>query len=73
MTVVKTIAQQSDLEATELSPIHEVIDPDALAAFLHSAGRGPDCDAQATFDYEGYEVTVTAEDIDEFDVSIESL
>jgi len=39
--VVETVAVARDCEPTELDPLYEVVDPDALDAVVQSSGNGP--------------------------------
>ena len=39
--VVETVAVACDCEPTELDPLYEVVDPDALDAVVRSSGDGP--------------------------------
>jgi hypothetical protein len=55
--VVLKIAEQKGVEPTELPPLYDTIDPEALDALLTADAVG-----HLTFEYLGYEVTVTAPD-----------
>lgn len=52
-TIVRAVADVDDVDPTELPPLYEAIDPDALDAVFR--GRS---DGSVTFDYSGYTVTV---------------
>jgi len=59
--LVRTVAVIHNTDPTTLSAIGEVVDPDALRAIF---GREPDrftTEAQATFVYEGLEVTINTD------------
>lgn len=51
--VVQEIADIKDMAPTELSPLYEAIDPDALNTLFQGKMSG-----SVTFEYEGYTVTV---------------
>lgn len=55
--VVSAVAEASGQSHTELSPLLETIDPDALVAFVESAAD----DAELAFDYCGHRVTVSGD------------
>lgn len=59
-TVVGRIAKYEDTDPAELSPLFDVIDPDALDAFIDGAGER-NTSAQIQFSYHGYTVTVTGD------------
>ena len=39
--VVETVAVACDCEPTELDPLYEIVDPDALDTVIQSSGNGP--------------------------------
>lgn len=51
-TIVTTIADFEAVDPTELPPLYDAIDPDALVALLRSSGM----DARVVFSYLGYEI-----------------
>ena len=53
--VVGTVADAEDAEPTELSPLYEAIDPDALDSLV----EGSDDDLCIDFECCGYDITVT--------------
>ncbi len=55
VTVVNTVADVEGTSFTELPPLYEAVDPDALDAMC--AG---DTSGRVTFEYHGYTVTVEA-------------
>ncbi|EMA00904.1 hypothetical protein C437_18937 [Haloarcula vallismortis ATCC 29715] len=58
VAVVQMVATAADREATELSPLIETLDPDALdELFSHSSG--PDSAVSLSFQLGRYAVTVT--------------
>lgn len=59
-TVVGRVAKYEGVDPAELSPIFDVIDPDALDAFIDGAERR-ETSAQIQFPYHGYTVTVSAD------------
>lgn len=52
------VSEDRDAELLDLPPISETIEPDALQNLLESSG-----DVQITFEYQGYEVAVSNENI----------
>jgi hypothetical protein len=52
--IVGTVAEATGESHTELPPLLETIDPDAVVAFVDSAAA----DASLAFDYHGYRITV---------------
>ena len=73
MSVVEAVAQQSGVDATELPPLHDVVDPDALDALFRSTGRNPERDVQVSFDYDRYTVTISGATDGDVDVTVEAL
>ena len=59
--LVRTVAVIHNTDPTALSPIGEIVDPDALRALFGAGSDGFEADAQATFVYEGLEVTVNTD------------
>ena len=51
--VVLAVLERGDQSPTELSPLYETIDPEALDTLLRGNGS-----VRMTFEYEGYEVRV---------------
>ncbi len=59
--VVETLAVATDREPTAMDPLYDVVDPDALDAFLRTDGTRTDAAATAvTFEMERREVVVRA-------------
>jgi len=57
--VVETVAVACDCEPTELDPLYEVVDPDALDRVVRSSGDGPVVGGTTvTFEVTGRSVTV---------------
>lgn len=54
--VIEAVAEAENADATDLSPVYDAIDPDALDALF--TGR---CPGEVAFDYEGYTVIVREE------------
>lgn len=52
--VVQEIATAEEIDPTELRPLHEVLDPDALDELIHGASA----DLTVEFAYGGYSVRV---------------
>lgn len=61
-TVVDKIASREDTEPTELMPLYDAIDPDALDTLVESANRNGSA-FEIEFTYHGYEVIVTDQGI----------
>lgn len=51
--IVDAVSSAEGVGPTDLPPLFEAIDPEALDALFRS-----DADVEVTFDYQGYEVTV---------------
>lgn len=51
--VVRAVAQEKGMSETEIPPLYEAIDPDALNTLFKQSRQG-----QLSFDYSGYVVTV---------------
>ena len=58
MAVVRSVATASDTPATELAPLAEAIDPDAVNAILERPS-----DARLSFSYHGYRITVDSREV----------
>lgn len=56
--VVESVAQRADLDTTELPPLYDAIDPDALDALFDHAGQESGSGPRVVFSYGGFEVTV---------------
>lgn len=60
--VLQTVAAYENVPTTELPPLFEVVDPDALAAIFASPLGGPRrTEGTVTFPYAGYQVAVSAD------------
>ena len=62
-TVVNRVRQHEDTEPEDLVPLYEVIDPDALNMLFSSRrdGSSRSTTGAVTFQYCGFQVTVTSE------------
>lgn len=58
--VVERVAAREGVDHTELVPLYEAIDPDALDGLIETSGRD-DPVLQIGFTYHGYDVTVTGD------------
>lgn len=58
--IVGRIATYEGVDPSELTPIFDVIDPDALDSFIEAADRR-DTPAEIQFSYHGYTVTVSSD------------
>lgn len=62
LRVVRLVAIASDREATDLEPLAQIIDTDALNALFSTArSRSDEHSAKVSFRYEGYRVEVDAD------------
>lgn len=60
--VVEAIAAEADRDPTELPPLFDTIDPDALDAIFSTQPDGtPRRDGEVVFPYAGYRVCVSAD------------
>jgi len=62
IAVVTAIARRRSVEPTELPPLYEAIDPDALDALFESTRRGGPRHGRIEFTYDGHAVTVECRD-----------
>ena len=56
--VIAEVARQTDVAPTDLPPLHEVINPDALDTLFQSTPNAGRMEGTISFEYSGYEVTV---------------
>lgn len=64
MAVVDAVTEAAGVEQTDLPPLYTVIDPDAVDSFFRSPlGIGSEDAKEIQFEYYGYEVTVTSDEI----------
>lgn len=61
--VVSRVAELEDCDPVDLSPLHDILDPDALDALFEPLRDGTSRDAAGfvRFEYEGCRVTVTGD------------
>jgi len=59
-SISEAVADAEGVETWDLTPLYEAIDPGALGSLIGSAGPYDDSFV-VTFDYHGYDVTVTAD------------
>jgi hypothetical protein len=64
--VIERIATHSNTDPMELSPLYEVLDPDALDELIMSMSDG-----ELSFTYEGYPVSIDCDG--EIDVAVGSI
>lgn len=57
------LAAYNDSDPTELEPLPNVLDPDALDSLVHSfaTGRMPETSGRVAFDYNGFPIRITAD------------
>lgn len=58
MAIIEEVAAIDGTDPTELPPLYEVIDPEALDALVESASES---EFEVEFPYSGHEVTVTGD------------
>lgn len=61
VAVAGAVASHTDTDVLALDPLSEVVDIDALDGLWKPTGTGWHPDASVTFQYMGYEVTVTSD------------
>lgn len=62
MTIVNTIADCEEVAPTDLPPIYDRVNSDALDTLIaHRGSKQASGRTQVTFDYYGYNVTVTGD------------
>ena len=64
--IVTEVAARSDADPTELSPLFDAVDPDALAAVFAPTEGGAARAGRVEFSYAGYDVTVVFDDEPDF-------
>jgi hypothetical protein len=57
-TIAEAVARVSGDDPTDLPPLYEVLDPDALEALLMSGVRNGEANVTVTFTFAGYDVSV---------------
>jgi hypothetical protein len=57
--VVETIADFRNTDPTNLEPIYDVVDPDALNNLFQSSQRYETADIEVRFRYAGYDVSIS--------------
>lgn len=67
--IVERVAALEDIDHTELDPLFEAVDPDALDALVDTTGRS-DSALQMGFTHHGYEVTVTGDGVVHIDEDV---
>lgn len=60
LSVVARVAAREGVDETELLPLFDAVDPDALDKLFETAHRNVST-VEVTFSYHGYEVTVTGD------------
>lgn len=61
-SVVQQVAERAGVDATELPPLYDSIDPDALDAIFASTTSSTSRSGRIEFTYAGYRVTVSSDD-----------
>lgn len=60
--IVTEVAARRDAEPTELPPLFDAVDPDALAAVFAPTESGTTRTGRVEFSYAGYDVTIVFDD-----------
>lgn len=60
--IVVAVADATDREPTEMRPLYDVVDPDALNSLFSPSGLATD-ETQVTFSYEGCRVALTEREV----------
>ena len=60
--IIQQIARREGVAPLELTPLHEVVNPEALDQLFQPAGSAARMSGAVTFEYHGYEVTVHADE-----------
>lgn len=68
--VVRRVADFEGVDPTELLPLFDTIDPDALDAIVRSAAGNDDAGLRIEFTYHGYDVTVTGDGVVHVDADV---
>ncbi|MFC4248471.1 HalOD1 output domain-containing protein [Natribaculum luteum] len=59
LAVVDALARIESVDPSELSPLHDAIDTDALDRLVdHARGRTPEAAFTVTFTFDGYEIEI---------------
>lgn len=61
--VVKAVADAEGVGPTDLRPLYEAVDPDALDSLFHSSDDAQLTAGQVEFSYHGYHVHVTDDEL----------
>lgn len=62
VAIIEAVATRADVDETELPPLHESVDPDALDALVgHWTNGAPRSDGHIRFQYYGYTVVLHAD------------
>ena len=69
LAVVQRVANREGVDPTELSPLHDSIDPDALDSLVDGS-LGDAADFELEFTYCGYTITVTGEGVIHLDETV---
>jgi hypothetical protein len=57
--IVRAVAAEKAVDAVSLSPLHEVVDPDALESLFDDADGAALRRGHVVFDYEGFAIRVS--------------
>lgn len=61
IAVIEAVAAEAECEPDELTPLYDVIDPDALERFFESGTEGERPERRVVFEYGGHVVTVSGD------------
>jgi|AntRauMinimDraft_4_1070384.scaffolds.fasta_scaffold00018_7 hypothetical protein len=63
LAVVAIVAAVEDRSPTDLTPLQSAVDTDALQSLFQTPAGQPPTPTSTSFRYEGYEVTVSSEEV----------
>lgn len=58
MTVIETVAEAKGVDTLDLEPLYDVVDPDALDAFVRPSGASTPATTEVSFSMDGCDVVV---------------
>lgn len=61
IAVIEAVAAEAECDPDELTPLYDVIDPDALERFFEIGTDGERPDRRVVFEYDGHEVAVSGD------------
>lgn len=61
IAVIEAVAAEAECDPDELTPLYDVIDPDALERFFEAGTDGESPERRVVFEYDGHEVAVSGD------------